>query len=140
MDPRVAHLYLGLVVLQALHSAEEYAFRFYEVFPPAKFVYRNAPELARPAFIAFNSLLILIGLAGYFYWVRPQKRGAAAVIWIAIAVEIFNGIGHLVWALWIRGYNPGLATAPLLLGVAIYLAILSKGTSARRRGDAPAAG
>ncbi len=100
-----------------------------------RFVYRNAPELARPAFIAFNSLLILIGFAAYVYWVRPHKSGAVTVMWISIALEVFNGMAHLTWAIWIRGYNPGLITAPLLLGTSIYLA----NRLSRRRGDAPAA-
>jgi len=64
-----------LIVLQALHSIEEFIFKFYEVFPPMVSLYRDAPLLARPAFIIFNVVLAALGLICFFYWVWPAKRG-----------------------------------------------------------------
>jgi hypothetical protein len=37
-------------------------------------------------------------------------------------IEIINGIGHPLWSLHEGGYTPGLATAPVLLVLAVYLA------------------
>jgi len=60
---RIKAAFLVMVVLQAVHSIEEFIFRLYEVLPPILFVYRRAPGLAMPAFILFNSFLVLFGLA-----------------------------------------------------------------------------
>ena len=38
-----------------------------------------------------------------------------------IIIEIMNGIFHPAWAIWQGGYEPGVATAPLLLIVALLL-------------------
>jgi hypothetical protein len=37
-------------------------------------------------------------------------------------LEIINGIGHPLWSLREGRYTPGLATAPILLLLAVYLA------------------
>ena len=110
-----------MVWLQAAHSVEEYVFKLYERFPPMRFIYRSVPELARPAFIVFNLFLFLFGLFCYFYWVRPERKGAAIIIWIWIAIQIVTISAHLVWAILTGGYNPGLATVPLFIPVVIYL-------------------
>ena len=34
-------------------------------------------------------------------------------------VEVINGIGHPLWSLRQGGYEPGLATAPFLLGLSL---------------------
>jgi hypothetical protein len=41
-------------------------------------------------------------------------------VWVTI--ETVNGIGHPVWSILQGGYTPGVATAPLLLALAIWLA------------------
>jgi hypothetical protein len=43
-------------------------------------------------------------------------------MWLWAVIEIINGIVHPLWSLWEGGYTPGLATAPLLLVLAVYLA------------------
>jgi hypothetical protein len=45
------------------------------------------------------------------------------LVWLWVAVAVTNGIGHLLWTLRQGGYTPGVATAPLLLAVAVYLAL-----------------
>jgi hypothetical protein len=39
-----------------------------------------------------------------------------------VVIELVNGMGHPLWALRQGGYSAGLATAPILLGLALYLA------------------
>ena len=121
MNNRVKTAFLGMVLLQAVHSVEEYAFKLYEVFPPMQFIYRNAPELAQPAFVAFNLLLFLFGMICFFYWVQPARKGAKIIVWIWIAIQLTTFAAHLVWAILIGGYHPGLGTAPLFVPVVIYL-------------------
>ena len=40
-----------------------------------------------------------------------------------VGVEVINGIGHPLWTLRQGRYTPGVATAPLLLVLAVYLAL-----------------
>jgi hypothetical protein len=49
-------------------------------------------------------------------------------------IETINGVGHPLWSLRQGGYTPGVATAPLLLVLALYLAAqlrATRGTSSR---------
>ena len=112
------------MILQAIHFLEEFIFRFYERFPPMRFVYRNVPYLAKPAFVIANALLVSIGLICFFYWVQPARRGATVVVWIWIMAESLNVIAHAVWAALISGYNPGLVTALLFVPLLIYVCYL----------------
>ena|SRR5260370_6140887 len=121
MNSNIRATFLLLVILQAIHSVEEFIFRLYERFPPMRFLYQNAPHLAKPAFAISNALLVLIGVVCLYYWVQPARRGARLVVWIWIIIESLNVIAHLVWAALIGGYNPGLVTAVLFVPVLIYL-------------------
>ena len=126
MNINVRAAFFVLVILQAIHSGEEFIFRLYERFPPMRFVYQNAPHLAKPAFVISNVLLILIGLICFFYWVQPDRHGATVVVWIWIVTESLNVVAHIVWAVLIGGYNPGLVTGLLFVPVLIYLCYLMK--------------
>jgi hypothetical protein len=121
MNSKIRLAFLSLVILQAIHSAEEFIFRFYEKFPPMRLIYQDAPHLAKPAFAISNALLFCAGLLCFYYWVRPARKGAQTVVWVWIILEAFNVVAHFVWAVLIRGYNPGLATVILFVPVLIYL-------------------
>jgi hypothetical protein len=121
MNGRISTAFLLLIILQAIHSVEEFIFGFYEKFPPMRALYREAPHLAKPAFAIANALLILVGLICYYYWVRPVRERARSVVWAWIILESVNVIAHFMWAILIRGYNPGLATVILFAPVLIYL-------------------
>jgi len=121
MNGNIPAVFLLLIILQAIHSAEEFIFRFYERFPPMKFLYQNAPYLAKPAFAIFNALLVLMGMVCFYYWVEPARKGARRVVWVWIIIESVNVVAHLVWAVLTGGYNPGLVTGVLFVPVLIYL-------------------
>jgi hypothetical protein len=121
MNNRIKTAFLLMILLQAIHSVEEYIFKLYEVFPPMLFAYRNSPELAQAAFITFNLVLFLFGLICFFYWVQPTRKGARVIVWAWIMIQIATFAAHLVWAILIGGYNPGLATAVLFVPVIVYL-------------------
>jgi hypothetical protein len=125
MNSNIPLTFLLLVILQAIHSVEEFSFRLYERFPPMRFLYRNAPHLAKPAFAISNALLVFIGLVCFYYWVRPARKGAMVVVWVWIIIESLNVVAHLVWAALIGGYNPGLVTGVLFVPVLIYLCSLT---------------
>ncbi len=127
MDQKCKFAFLGLVLLQAVHSIEEYVFEFYEVFPPARFLDGISPGIAQPGFIVLNVALVAFGLWCFFGRVGPGAINAHRWAWVWVAIELYNGIAHPVWAVAVRGYNPGLATAPLLFAVAAYLAVGLRG-------------
>jgi hypothetical protein len=78
-----------------------------------------AEDLARGFAIA-NTLLVLAG-AGCILLVRRGGGLARGVAWFWAALEVLNGVNHLVFAIVAGGCFPGLATAPLLLVTAVYL-------------------
>ena len=121
MNPRSRAAFLALIVAQAAHSIEEYVFRLFDVLAPARFISGLlSRDLARGFAIA-NIALVLFG--GWCYVARvhrglPSARGLA---WFWALLELGNGLGHSAFALRRGGYFPGVATAPLLLGISAYL-------------------
>lgn len=114
--------FLALVVVQALHSMEEYVFRLYEVFPPARFISGLAsPDLAT-GFLIVNVSIVSFGAFCYWWPVRKGWPIAVPFAWGWVAVETINGIGHPAWSVIQGGYTPGLATSLLLLPLALLLA------------------
>lgn len=113
--------FLLLVLTQAAHSIEEYSFKLYEVFGPARFVSGLLSEDLRRGFIVFNVALVAFGLWCYVARVKPARASADRWIWLWALLELGNAIGHPVIALARRGYFPGLMTAPALLLLSAYL-------------------
>ena len=120
---RTARIFLVLILAQAAHSVEEYAFRLYDVLLPARYVSSLFGVERQIGFVLVNSALVLFGLWCWRARVRPGRRSARAFAWFWALLEIANGCGHLALAAIAGGYFPGLATAPLLLGVGGWLAL-----------------
>lgn len=121
MDNRIRITFLLLVLIQGLHSVEEYFGKLWEVFPPARFLSSLVSENHETGFLIINIGLFIFGLWCWLFPIRRNYLFAPGVIWFWIVIEMINGIGHPVWALYERAYVPGLATAPILLILAIYL-------------------
>ncbi|MFL5489572.1 MAG: HXXEE domain-containing protein [Gemmatimonadaceae bacterium] len=121
--------FAALILAQILHSIEEYLGRLWESFPPAAFVSGLVSTDHRIGFIVMNIALVMFGLWCLLVPVRRDWSAAPAVMWGWIALETANGIGHVAWSLYQRGYTPGLLTAPILLVAASYLAIQLRTTS-----------
>lgn len=113
----------ALILTQAAHSAEEIVFRLWESFPPARFLSTTvSPADPERGFIVLNILLVAFG-AWCFFW--PVRRGwpvAIPIAWLWTVIEIINGIVHPSWSVLQGSYTPGVATAPILLILALYLA------------------
>jgi hypothetical protein len=114
--------FLTLVAAQAAHSVEEYIGRLYDVFPPARLVTSLISEDRERGFVILNIALISFGLWCFVWPVRGQWSSAIPLVWLWIVIEVVNGIGHPLWTLVQLGYTPGVATAPILLFLALYLA------------------
>lgn len=120
--PRVSAAFGALIVTQAAHSAEEVVGRLWESFPPARFVGNLIADDPAHGFLIGNLGVVAFGL---WCWRWPVRRGwyaAAPLAWGWVALELANGAGHSLWALWRGGYTPGVGTAPLLVILALYLA------------------
>ena len=122
MDTRSQYTFLALILAQAAHSVEEYVFGLYQVFGPARFVSGLLSDDLARGFIIANAALVLFGLWCYMARVRTGHRSAVAWAWLWVFVECGNGVAHPVIALMRGAYFPGVATAPALLALSIYLA------------------
>ncbi len=114
--------FLFLVLAQVAHSVEEYLFRLYAVFLPARLVSRIFSSDLRTGFLIVNAGVCVFGFWCYFLRVRPGHRSARNWIWPWAIVEFGNGVGHVVFATMRGSYFPGLLTAPILIATSIYLA------------------
>ena len=119
---RLQRLFAALILAQAAHSVEEYIGRLYESFPPARFVSGVISDDLQQGFLIANLVLLAVGA-----WcaVFPVGRGWPAATTVAATwagIEIVNGIGHPLWSLAQGGYTAGVATAPLLLALALLVA------------------
>jgi hypothetical protein len=107
--------FLLLILTQAAHSVEEFAFRLYDVLAPARYVSGLFGIDRQVGFVLVNMALVLFGLWCWYARVRPQRGSARAFAWFWALLEIGNGCAHVALAIMAGGYFPGLATAPLLL-------------------------
>jgi hypothetical protein len=113
----------ALILVQAAHSVEEYVGRLWESFPPARFLSSLVSQDLEQGFVTINVVLVAFGLWCFLWPVRRAWPSAMPLAWIWIAMELINGVGHPLWTLRMGGYTPGVATAPVLLVLAIYLGV-----------------
>lgn len=121
MNSKIKSAFFLLVLVQGLHSLEEYLGRLWEVFPPARMLTSLVSENLETGFLVINIGLFIFGLWCWRFPIRKDYFFAPAVIWFWVILETINGIGHPVWSLSQKTYTPGLATAPFLFIIAIYL-------------------
>ena len=121
-DGRVRRAFLALTVAQAAHSIEEYTFGLYAVFAPARFASGLVSNDLATGFAILNAALVAFGGWCYLARVRTGAMSARAWIWPWVVIEFVNGMTHPALAITRGSYFPGVATAPLLLALAVYLA------------------
>ena len=119
-------VFLILVLVQGLHSLEEYFGRLWEVFPPATLLTSLVSENLEVGFLIINIGLFILGLWCWAFPILKDYTISNGLIWFWIIIEVINGIGHPLWSLYRGEYTPGVATAPILLLLAVYLSILIK--------------
>ena len=121
MPSRINLAFGALLLAQAAHSVEEYVGRFWESFPPARFLTGLVSQDREWSFVALTILLLAFGAWCLIWPVRRGWPSALYLLWGWVVVEAINGIVHPLWSLREGGYTPGVATAPVLLALAIYL-------------------
>lgn len=129
--PRFQLTFAALIVVQAVHSVEEYVGHLWESFPPARFLTGLFSSNLERAFVVLNVILIAFGVWCFLWPVRRGWPVAVVLGWLWAVVETINGIGHPLWSIREGGYTPGLATAPLLLVLALFLAYQLRHGNAR---------
>jgi len=120
MNKKIKTAFVALVLMQALHSIEEYIGRLWEVYAPAKYISGLVSDNHEQGFVIINIALFIFGL---LIWLAAIRNYSFAIIpiWFLIIMEIINSIGHSIWAIMQRDYVPGVATAPFLFVLAIFL-------------------
>ena len=124
MDRRAQRAFALLILAQAAHSIEEYVFRLFEVFPPARWVSGLFSANLALGFAIGNTAIVLFGVWCYVARVRPSHPSAQGYAWFWVCLEFANGIGHVIFASLEGGYFPGVATAPLLIASSSYLGVI----------------
>lgn len=120
--PRFQIAFGALVLAQAAHSVEEYAGRLWESFPPARFLTGLISRDLETGFLVINTALVAFGVWCFLWPVRRGWPSAIPLAWVWVTIQIINGVGHPLWSLRQGGYTPGVATAPVLLILALHLA------------------
>jgi Protein of unknown function with HXXEE motif len=123
MDSRSRAAFGLLILAQAAHSLEEYVYRLFDVFGPARFVSSLISDNLALGFALANTALVLFGLWCYLARVRPSYPSARGYAWFWTCLEIVNGVGHVLLSLRRGGYFPGVGTAPLLIAASSYLSV-----------------
>lgn len=110
---------LSLIVIQVIHSTEEYIFGFYKQFPVFVFYNKEFSTVGQGMFFAFNvSLLVLLifcFLLAFFQWWRLRFPIIFAII------ELANGIYHLLWTTVSGKYFPGVVSGLFFIPISIYI-------------------
>lgn len=121
MDSRSRAAFGLLIAAQAAHSVEEYVFRLFDVFGPARFVSGLFSNNTAAGFAFANIGIVLFGLWCYLARVRTPHPSERAYAWFWTCLELGNGVGHVIFS-GIRGACfPGVGTALLLIAAASYL-------------------
>jgi Protein of unknown function with HXXEE motif len=134
---KIGRPFLFLTAAQAAHSVEEYVFKLYEVFAPARLVSGLLSTDLKRGFVIANATLVAFGLWCYVARVRRLHPSALVWCWFWIALETANGVAHLTIAALRGEFFPGMITAPLLLASASYLAFCVLRSGQPRMPDKP---
>ena len=121
MNRKIKMLFLILVLVQGLHSYEEYLGKLWENFPPATVLCSLVSDNLITGFLIINIGLFVFGILCWVFPIRNEYFYANILIWFWIILESINGIGHPIWTFMQKGYTPGIVTAPFLFIIAIAL-------------------
>jgi hypothetical protein len=116
--------FLCIVVSQTLHSLEEYYFRLWEVFAPARIASNFISDNVETGFLIINTTVVLFGFWSYFWAVSKAWRSAHALMWFWVIFELANSIFHFFFAIGAGGYFPGIFSAPLLFVSCCYTSMV----------------
>ncbi len=120
MNNRISTTFLLLILTQAVHAAEEYFGKLWEVYAPARFICNLISSDPKTGFLIINTVFIFFSLL-YWWSLLIRKAAFTGLIWFWMVLEILNIGGHLGWTLYKKAYTPGVVTAVILLLLVSYL-------------------
>lgn len=121
MGYKTTKIFLILVVLQAAHSVEEYVGRLWEVFAPASYLTGLISNNHDFAFLVLNIGFIVFGIFCWLFIISTKSEISTIILWFWIIIELINGFGHTIYAIFQKEYVPGLITSPLIFITALFL-------------------
>lgn len=121
MSSKVTWTFFALVMIQGLHSIEEFIGKLWENFPPARVLCSLVSDDPETGFLIINAGLFIFGLWCWIFPIRKDYFYSQILIWFWIILECINGIGHTIWTFIQGSYTPGILTAPILLVLAIVM-------------------
>lgn len=121
MNTTIKRTFLLLVIIQTLHSAEEYAFGLWEFLAPARYLSGLVSDDLSIGFAVINAAIILAIFLSYLISVRRGGEHSRQLVGFWAVLEILNGVGHLWFAFSESAYFPGLYTAPFVIALGAVL-------------------
>jgi hypothetical protein len=124
---RFGFAWLGFAAVLVLHVTDEGAHDFLSVYnPTAQSIRARLLWLPLPTFI-FRAWLFGLA-AGILLLVLPSPFAFRGAHWmqmvavpLAVVFGIFNAFGHMLGSAYYQRWMPGVYSAPVLLGAAIWL-------------------
>ena len=127
MKRHTRNTFLALIIAQAAHSVEEFVFGLWKVLLPSRWALDSSVDARALVFVLANIAVVSFGIWCYAVRVRTGHASAVRLMWLWAVVEMINGSAHIVMALRRGGYFPGVATAAVLLVIAVLLAAQLRG-------------
>jgi hypothetical protein len=115
---RVIPAFAVAVAIQCVHLLEEYRTGFYRIFPSAM----GSEAWSARRFLAFNLVWLAVFVVAGVGLQRVWRPAYLIALFLAIGGGIGNGLGHIMLAIRVGGYFPGVYTAPLALLSGAFLA------------------
>jgi len=100
---------------------EECVFGLWKVLLPSPWALDAAIDARALVFVLANIAVVAFGVWCYAVRVRPGHASAVRLMWLWATIEMVNGSAHIVMAARRGGYFPGVATAPVILVIAVLL-------------------
>jgi hypothetical protein len=91
LSSRSRRAFALLILAQAAHSVEEYVYRLFDVFAPARFVSSLFSSNHAVGFTVANVLLVSFGAWCFVARVRPSRPSARGYAWFWTSLEAVNG-------------------------------------------------
>jgi hypothetical protein len=130
---RAPLFFLVLVIMQVVHSSEEYSTHLYDWFPVVTGHIREMVdilpiiEISGRTFVVLNVALIafLLSVCPFVY---QRRRWALRVAGVVAVIEVLNGLAHISAAVYVGSYFPGCVSAIglVMMGVMLLKSLFTK--------------
>ena len=118
--------WVGLAVALAVHVTDEAIHDFLAVYNPTVLAVRERigffpmPTFTFEVWITglIAGVLLLLGLSPLAF---RASRGLRKIAYVLAVLMFLNGAGHIAGSVYMRGWMPGVYSAPLLIAASVWL-------------------